>query len=197
MDSLRYWVTEMHVDGFRFDLAATPGPPVPRGRPAVRVSSICPAGPGRHPGQAHRRAVGLGEGGYQVGNFPALWSEWNGKYRDSVRDFWRGEPRHPRRARLTANGQRRPVPGQQSTPGFQHQLRHRPRRVHAGDLVSYNEKHNEANGEDRRPMSHNRSWNCGVGARHGSGRPCAAARQQRNFIATFSLAGRAHAARRR
>ena len=93
MDSLRYWVTEMHVDGFRFDLAADARPRAPRRRPPVGVLRPHPAGPGRlSQVKLIAEPWDVGEGGYQVGNFPPLWSEWNGKYRDTVRDYWRGEP---------------------------------------------------------------------------------------------------------
>jgi len=97
-----------------------------------------------------------------VGNFPGLWTEWNGKYRDTVRDYWRGEPATLGEfaSRLTGSSDlTRPLAGGRA----QHQLRHVPRRLHDDDLVSYNEKHNEDNGEDNRDgESHNRSWNCGV-----------------------------------
>ncbi len=99
MDSLRYWVTEMHVDGFRFDLAADAGPAAPRGRSTVGVLRPDPAGPGRQPGQADRRAVGRRRGRLPGRQLPAAWSEWNGKYRDTVRDFWRGDAGDRRRAR--------------------------------------------------------------------------------------------------
>ena len=106
----------------------------------------------------------VGEGGYQVGNFPPLWTEWNGKYRDTVRDFWRGEPATLRRVRLPAH---RLVATSTSTTGRRPVASINFVTAHDGftlrDLVSYNDKHNEANGEDNRDgESHNRSWNCGV-----------------------------------
>ena len=100
MDTLRYWVTEMHVDGFRFDLAATLARELHDVDRLSRLLRSHPAGPDRQPGQAHRRALGLGEGGYQVGNFPPLWSEWNGRYRDTVRRLLAGRAGHARRVRL-------------------------------------------------------------------------------------------------
>ena len=165
MDSLRYWVTEMHVDGFRFDLASTPGPRVPRGRPAVaRSSTWCHQDPVVSQVKLIAEPWDIGDGGYQVGNFPR-----------AVDRVERQVPRH--RPRLLA---RRGRPRSASSPagitGSADLYQHSGRRpvasinfvtAHDGftlnDLVSYNEKHNEANGEDNNDgESHNRSWNCGV-----------------------------------
>jgi isoamylase len=190
MDSLRYWVTEMHVDGFRFDLAST----LARGLHEVdRLSAffdLIQQDPVVNRVKLIAEPWDVGEGGYQVGNFPWLWSEWNGRYRDCVRDYWRGEPATlPELAnRLTGSSdlyqgdRRRPAASVNfvtAHDGFT--LR---------DLVSYDEKHNEANGEDNRDgESHNRSWNCGVeGPTDDPGIRDLRRRQQRNLLATLLLA---------
>ena len=189
MDSLRYWVTEMHVDGFRFDLAAT----LAREFYDVdRLSSffeLVQQDPTVSQVKLIAEPWDVGPGGYQVGNFPPQWTEWNGKYRDTVRDFWRGEPgtigefaaRLTGSADLYEHSARRPVASINfvtAHDGFT--LR---------DLVSYNEKHNEANGEDNNDgESHNRSWNCGVeGPTDDPEVNELRARQQRNFLATLFL----------
>ena len=189
MDSLRYWVIEMHVDGFRFDLAAT----LAREFYDVdRLSSffeLVQQDPTVSQVKLIAEPWDVGPGGYQVGNFPPQWTEWNGKYRDTVRDFWRGEPatlgefaaRLTGSADLYEHSARRPVASINfvtAHDGFT--LR---------DLVSYNDKHNEANGEDNNDgESHNRSWNCGVeGPTEDLQIRELRARQQRNFIATLLL----------
>ncbi|WP_099055009.1 glycogen debranching protein GlgX [Streptomyces fodineus] len=189
MDSLRYWVTEMHVDGFRFDLAATLARQFHEVDRLSAFFDLIQQDPVISRVKLIAEPWDVGEGGYQVGNFPPLWSEWNGKYRDAVRDFWRAEPGSLGEfaSRLTG-----------SSDLYQHSRR-RPRAsvnfvtAHDGftlrDLVSYNDKHNEANGEDNRDgESHNRSWNCGV---EGETRDPAVlelrARQQRNLLATLLL----------
>ena len=189
MDSLRYWVTEMHVDGFRFDLAAT----LAREFYDVdRLSSffeLVQQDPTVSQVKLIAEPWDVGPGGYQVGNFPPQWTEWNGKYRDTVRDFWRGEPatlgefasRLTGSADLYEHSARRPVASINfvtAHDGFT--LR---------DLVSYNEKHNEANGEDNRDgESYNRSWNCGhEGPTNDPEVNALRARQQRNFLATLLL----------
>ena len=109
MDSLRYWITEMHVDGFRFDLAST----LARGLHEVdqlSSSSYHPAGPGDQQVKLIAEPWDVGEGGYQVGNFPVDWAEWNGKYRDNMRAFWKGDGRHWPRHRLPPDRQQRSVP---------------------------------------------------------------------------------------
>jgi isoamylase len=187
MDSLRYWVTEMHVDGFRFDLAST------LARELYDVDRL-----GAFFDVIHQDPIisqvkliaepwDLGEGGYQVGNFPVLWTEWNGKYRDTVRSFWRGDrgvvsefaTRIAGSSDLYGHSGRRPY----SSINFV--------TCHDGftllDLVSYNEKHNEANGENNRDGENNNlSWNCGVeGPTDDPAILGLRQRQQRNFLATL------------
>ena len=189
MDSLRYWVLEMRVDGFRFDLAATLAREL---HDVDRLSSffdLIQQDPVVSQVKLIAEPWDVGEGGYQVGNFPPLWSEWNGKYRDSVRDFWRGTEqtlaelgyRFTGSSDLYAGTARRPYASINfitAHDGFT--LR---------DLVSYNDKHNEANGEENRDgESHNRSWNCGVeGPTDAQDVVWLRARQQRNFLATLML----------
>ncbi|MEU6147902.1 glycogen debranching protein GlgX [Streptomyces sp. NPDC047081] len=189
MDSLRYWVTEMHVDGFRFDLAATLARQFHEVDRLSAFFDLIQQDPVISRVKLIAEPWDVGEGGYQVGNFPPLWSEWNGKYRDAVRDFWRAEPHTLGEfaSRLTG-----------SSDLYQHSRR-RPRAsvnfvtAHDGftlrDLVSYNDKHNEANGEGNRDgESTNRSWNCG--AEGDTDDPAIAdlrARQQRNLLATLFL----------
>ncbi|WP_446663859.1 glycogen debranching protein GlgX [Flexivirga sp. B27] len=189
MDSLRYWVTEMHVDGFRFDLAATLARQFHEVDKLSAFFDIIQQDPVISQVKLIAEPWDLGDGGYQVGNFPPLWTEWNGKYRDSVRDFWRGEAsalgefasRLSGSSDLYAHSGRRPIASINfvtAHDGFT--LR---------DLVSYNEKHNEANGEDNNDgESHNRSWNCGVeGPTDDPEVSALRTRQQRNFIATLLL----------
>src|SRR5881296_2331620 len=190
MDSLRYWITEVHVDGFRFDLAAT------LAREFHEVDRLSTFFDLIHQDPVVSRAKliaepwDIGEGGYQVGNFPPLWSEWNGRFRDAVRDFWRGAPSTVAElaSRLTGSSDlyqsdsRRPVASINfvtAHDGFT--LR---------DLVSYNEKHNEANGEDNADgESHNRSWNCGVeGDTDDPAVIRLRAKQERNCLTTLFLA---------
>ncbi|MET8773087.1 glycogen debranching protein GlgX [Streptomyces sp. NPDC004658] len=189
MDSLRYWVTEMHVDGFRFDLAATLARQFHEVDRLSAFFDLIQQDPVISRVKLIAEPWDVGEGGYQVGNFPPLWSEWNGKYRDAVRDFWRAEPGSLGEfaSRLTG-----------SSDLYQHSRR-RPRAsvnfvtAHDGftlrDLVSYNDKHNEANGEENRDgESHNRSWNCGVeGETDDPAVLELRARQQRNLLATLLL----------
>ncbi|MFE9442356.1 glycogen debranching protein GlgX [Streptomyces sp. NPDC006602] len=189
MDSLRYWVTEMHVDGFRFDLAATLARQFHEVDRLSAFFDLIQQDPVISRVKLIAEPWDVGEGGYQVGNFPPLWSEWNGKYRDCVRDFWRGQPHTLGEfaSRLTG-----------SADLYQHSRR-RPRAsvnfvtAHDGftlrDLVSYNDKHNEANGEDNQDgESTNRSWNCGAeGETDDPAVLDLRARQQRNFLATLLL----------
>jgi len=189
MDSLRYWAIDMRVDGFRFDLAAA----LARELHAVdRLSAffdIIQQDPVISQLKLIAEPWDVGEGGYHVGNFPPLWSEWNGKYRDTVRDYWRGGDetlaefayRFTGSSDLYANTARRPYASINfvtAHDGFT--LR---------DLVSYDQKHNEANGEENRDgESHNRSWNLGVeGPTSDEAVNRARSRQQRNFIATLFL----------
>jgi glycogen operon protein len=189
MDSLRYWVLEMHVDGFRFDLAATLARQFHEVDKLSAFFDIIQQDPVISQVKLIAEPWDLGDGGYQVGNFPPLWSEWNGKYRDTVRDYWRGVPaslgefasRLTGSSDLYAHSDRRPTASVNfvtAHDGFT--LR---------DLVSYNEKHNEANGENNRDgESHNRSWNCGVeGETDDHGVNALRLRQQRNFITTLMV----------
>ncbi|WP_066042739.1 glycogen debranching protein GlgX [Herbiconiux solani] len=189
MDSLRYWVTEMHVDGFRFDLASALAREFYDVDRLSTFFELVQQDPVVSQVKLIAEPWDVGPGGYQVGNFPPQWTEWNGKYRDTVRDFWRGEPstlgefasRVTGSADLYEHSGRRPVASINfvtAHDGFT--LR---------DLVSYNEKHNEANGEDNNDgESHNRSWNCGVeGPTDDPKVLTLRARQQRNFIATMLL----------
>ncbi|MEU2654771.1 glycogen debranching protein GlgX [Streptomyces sp. NPDC007325] len=189
MDSLRYWVTEMHVDGFRFDLAAT----LARQFHEVdRLSSffdLVQQDPVVSQVKLIAEPWDVGEGGYQVGNFPPLWTEWNGKYRDCVRDLWRGEPRTLAEfaSRLTGSSDLYQDDGRRPLASVNFVTCHDGFTLR--DLVSYNEKHNEANGEGNRDgESHNRSWNCGEeGETDDVGITELRARQMRNFLATLML----------
>lgn len=189
MDSLRYWVVEMHVDGFRFDLAATLARELHEVQRLSVFFDIIQQDPVISQIKLIAEPWDLGEGGYQVGNFPPGWSEWNGKYRDCLRDFWRGRDetlgefayRFSGSSDLYAGNSRNPFASINfvcAHDGFT--LR---------DLVSYNEKHNLANGEDNRDGSDdNRSWNCGVeGPTDDAGIVALRTRQQRNFLVTLML----------
>ncbi|HEY6932626.1 MAG TPA: glycogen debranching protein GlgX [Marmoricola sp.] len=188
MDSLRYWVTEMHVDGFRFDLAATLAREFYEVDRLATFFELVQQDPIVSQVKLIAEPWDVGPGGYQVGNFPPQWTEWNGAYRDTVRDFWRGEPALGEFASRIAgssdfyeNSGRRPFASINfvtAHDGFT--LR---------DLVSYDHKHNEANGEDNRDGSDdNRSWNHGAeGATDDRGILVARGRDQRNFLATLLL----------
>ncbi|MDT5226338.1 MAG: isoamylase [Mycobacterium sp.] len=189
MDSLRYWVTEMHVDGFRFDLAATLAREFYDVDRLSAFFELVQQDPTVSQVKLIAEPWDVGPGGYQVGNFPPQWTEWNGKFRDTVRDYWRGEAatlgefasRLTGSADLYEHTARRPVASINfvtAHDGFT--LR---------DLVSYNEKHNEANGEDNNDgESNNQSWNCGVeGPTDDPGVNELRSRQQRNFLATTLL----------
>ncbi|MEV0715002.1 glycogen debranching protein GlgX [Asanoa sp. NPDC050611] len=189
MDSLRYWVQEMHVDGFRFDLAATLAREFYEVDRLSTFFEVVQQDPVVNAVKLIAEPWDVGPGGYQVGNFPPLWTEWNGKFRDTVRDFWRGSPatlaefatRISGSADLYQDDGRRPVASINFVTchdGFT-----------LNDLVSYNEKHNEANGENNRDGStDNRSWNCGVeGPTSDTGVLSLRARQRRNFLATLFL----------
>ncbi|MFF5937131.1 glycogen debranching protein GlgX [Streptomyces sp. NPDC012508] len=189
MDSLRYWVTEMHVDGFRFDLAAT----LARQFHEVdRLSSffdLVQQDPVVSQVKLIAEPWDVGEGGYQVGNFPPLWTEWNGKYRDCVRDLWRGEPRTLAEfaSRLTGSSDLYQDDGRRPLASVNFVTCHDGFTLR--DLVSYDGKHNEANGEGNRDgESYNRSWNCGAeGDTDDIGIRELRARQMRNFLATLML----------
>ncbi|GGU46843.1 glycogen operon protein GlgX homolog [Streptomyces albospinus] len=189
MDSLRYWVQEMHVDGFRFDLAAT----LARQFHEVdRLSSFFDL-VHQDPVVSQVKLIAepwdVGEGGYQVGNFPPLWTEWNGKYRDTVRDLWRGEPRTLAEfgSRLAGSSDLYQEDGRRPLASVNFVTCHDGFTLR--DLVSYNDKHNEDNGEDNRDGERfNRSWNCGVeGPTDDPSVRRLRARQMRNFLATLML----------
>ena len=200
MDSLRYWVEEMHVDGFRFDLASA----LARGLHEVdRLGAffdLIQQDPVVSRVKLIAEPWDVGEGGYQVGNFPPLWSEWNGKYRDWIRDYWRGEPGSLPElgARLTGSSDLYQQGGRFPHASINFVTAHDGFTLR--DLVSYNDKHNEANGEDNRDgESHNRSWNCGVEGPTDDPaiealRAAPAAQLPRDAV---PVAGRADAARRR
>ena len=187
MDSLRYWVLEMHVDGFRFDLAAALARQFHEVDRLSAFFDLVQQDPVVSQVKLIAEPWDVGEGGYQVGNFPPLWSEWNGKYRDAVRDFWRGEPATlPEFAsRLTGSSDLYETSGRRPVASINFAT------CHDGftltDLVSYNRKHNEANGEGGRDGSDdNRSWNCGVeGPTEDPAVLALRARQRRNFLATL------------
>ncbi|MEU6992678.1 glycogen debranching protein GlgX [Streptomyces sp. NPDC046465] len=189
MDSLRHWVTDMRVDGFRFDLAAT----LARQFHEVdRLSSffdLVQQDPVVSQVKLIAEPWDVGEGGYQVGNFPPLWTEWNGMYRDTVRDLWRGEPRTLAEfaSRLTGSSDLYQDDGRRPLASINFTTCHDGFTLH--DLVSYNEKRNEANGEGNQDgESHNRSWNCGAEGETDDEEVLALrARQMRNFIATLML----------
>ncbi|MEJ2697401.1 MAG: glycogen debranching protein GlgX [Candidatus Sulfobium sp.] len=189
MDSLRYWVLEMHVDGFRFDLAAA----LARELHAVdRLSSffdIIHQDPVISQVKLIAEPWDLGEGGYQVGKFPVLWTEWNGKYRDAVRRYWRGDGGQvgDLADRITGSSDLYEETGRRPYASINFVT------AHDGfsllDLVSYDHKHNEANGEENRDgMDENLSWNCGVeGPTDDPEVTELRRRQQRNFLATLIL----------
>jgi glycogen operon protein len=189
MDSLRYWVLEMHVDGFRFDLASALARELHEVNRLGAFFDIIHQDPVLSQVKLIAEPWDLGEGGYQVGNFPVGWTEWNGKYRDTVRSYWKGDGgvigelayRLTGSSDLYSRSGRRPYASINfvtAHDGFTMQ-----------DLVSYNDKHNDANLEGGRDgESHNRSWNCGTEGptinRHING---LRARQKRNFLATLLL----------
>jgi glycogen operon protein len=189
MDSLRYWVLDMHVDGFRFDLAATLARELHEVDRLSAFFDIIHQDPVISQVKLIAEPWDIGEGGYQVGKFPAGWAEWNGKYRDCIRDYWRGADstlaefasRFTGSADLYKDEFRRPT----SSINFV--------TAHDGftlaDLVSYNDKHNEANGEHNQDGdSHNRSWNCGAeGPTNDVHVHALRKKQQRNFLTTLFL----------
>jgi isoamylase len=189
MDSLRYWVLEMRVDGFRFDLAATLARELHDVDRLSAFFDLIQQDPVVSQVKLIAEPWDVGEGGYQVGNFPPLWSEWNGKYRDTVRDFWRGTDRTLAEFAYRFTGSSDLYQGSARRPYASINFITAHDGFTLRDLVSYNEKHNEANKEENRDgESHNRSWNCGeegpssnpdvIGLR---------ARQQRNFLTTLML----------
>jgi glycogen operon protein len=189
MDSLRYWAGEMHVDGFRFDLAATLARQFHEVDRLSAFFDVVQQDPVINRVKLIAEPWDIGDGGYQVGNFPSLWSEWNGKYRDTVRDYWRGEDatlgelayRFTGSPDLYESDGRRPFASINfisAHDGFT-----------LADLTAFNDKHNDANGEDNRDgESFNRSWNCGVeGPTDDAGVLELRARQRRNLLTTLLL----------
>jgi isoamylase len=189
MDSLRYWILEMHVDGFRFDLASALARELYEVDRLGAFFDIIHQDPVISQAKLIAEPWDLGEGGYQVGNFPLLWSEWNGKYRDCARDYWRGADQTlPEFAsRFTGSADLYEGSGRRPFASINFVTAHDGFTLH--DLVSYNEKHNEANGEENRDgESHNRSWNCGAeGPTDDPEVSALRARQKRNFIASLML----------
>src|SRR6185295_15340090 len=177
MDSLRYWVTEMHVDGFRFDLASSLAREFHEVDPLVSQVKLI------------AEPWDVGEGGYQVGGFPPLWTEWNGKYRDTVRDFWRGEQGTLGEfaSRFTGSPDLYEIDGRRPIASINFVTAHDGFTLH--DLVSYNEKHNEANGEfNEDGESHNRSWNGGIeGPSDNPELVTLRERRKRSFLTTLLL----------
>lgn len=189
MDSLRYWVLEMHVDGFRFDLASTLAREL---HDVDRLSSffdIIQQDPVISQVKLIAEPWDIGDGGYQVGNFPPVWTEWNGKYRDCVRDYWRGEQqRLPEFAsRFTGSSDLYENTTRRPRASINFITAHDGFTLH--DLVSYHEKHNEVNGEDNQDgETNNRSWNCGVeGPTEDPAIKALRERQKRNFLTTLFL----------
>jgi isoamylase len=189
MDSLRYWILEMHVDGFRFDLASTLARELHEVDRLGSFFDIIHQDPIISQVKLIAEPWDIGEGGYQVGNFPPGWAEWNGKYRDCMRDYWRGADsvlsefalRFTGSPDLYKEGYRKP------TASINFITAHDGFTLH--DLVSYNEKHNEANGEDNQDgESHNRSWNCGAeGFTEDGSITELRNKQKRNFLTTLFL----------
>ena len=189
MDSLRYWVTEMHVDGFRFDLASTLARQFHEVDRLSAFFDLVQQDPVVSQVKLIAEPWDLGEGGYQVGGFPSLWTEWNGRYRDTVRDFWRGEPATLAEfaSRLTGSSDLYQDDGRRPIASINFVTAHDGFTLN--DLVSYNGKHNEANGEQNQDgESNNRSWNCGTeGPTDDVEVLTLRARQRRNLIATLLL----------
>ena len=189
MDSLRYWVTEMHVDGFRFDLASALAREFYDVDKLATFFELVQQDPVVSQVKLIAEPWDVGPGGYQVGNFPPQWTEWNGKYRDTVRDFWRGEPATLGEfaSRITGSADLYEHSGRRPFASINFVTAHDGFTLR--DLVSYNEKHNEANGEGNNDgESHNRSWNCGVEGPTDDPEVLALrSRQQRNYLATLLL----------
>jgi glycogen operon protein len=189
MDSLRYWVTEMHVDGFRFDLASALAREFHSVDRLAAFFDLVNQDPVVSQVKLIAEPWDVGEGGYQVGGFPPLWTEWNGRYRDTVRDFWRGEPASLGEfaSRFTGSSDLYEADGRRPLASINFVTAHDGFTLH--DLVSYNEKHNEANGEGGADGdSHNRSWNCGAEGPTEDGEiRTLRERQKRNFVATLLL----------
>ena len=188
MDSLRYFVLECHVDGFRFDLAATLARELYDVDRLSAFFDIIHQDPILSGVKLIAEPWDVGPGGYQVGNFPILWTEWNGEYRDSIRDFWRGEtPVAEFARRFTGSADLYESDGRRPAASINFVTAHDGFTL--ADLVSFNEKHNEANLEDNQDgADDNRSWNCGAeGPTEDPAVLALRARQQRNFLATLLL----------
>jgi glycogen operon protein len=189
MDSLRYWVLEMHVDGFRFDLASALARELFDVDRLSAFFDIIHQDPVLSQVKLIAEPWDLGQGGYQVGNFPVLWTEWNGKYRDSIRRFWRGDGGSVSElaTRLAGSNDLYAHNGRQPYASINFVTAHDGFTLH--DLVSYNEKHNEANGEENRDgENHNLSWNSGVeGPTDDPAIVAIRERQKRNLLATLLL----------
>jgi isoamylase len=189
MDSLRYWVEDMHVDGFRFDLASTLARELHEVDRLGAFFDIIHQDPVLSQVKLIAEPWDLGDGGYQVGNFPVLWTEWNGKYRDCVRRFWKGEGGAAGEfaTRLCGSSDLYEQSGRRPYASINFVTCHDGFNLH--DLVSYNDKHNEDNGEDNRDGSNdNMSWNCGAeGPTDDPNIKTLRERQKRNFIATLFL----------
>jgi isoamylase len=189
MDSLRYWVTEMHVDGFRFDLASSLARQFHEVDRLSAFFDLVQQDPIISQVKLIAEPWDVGEGGYQVGNFPPLWTEWNGKFRDTVRDFWRGESATMGEfaSRLTGSADLYQEDGRRPIASINFVTAHDGFTLN--DLVSYNDKHNEANGEHSADgESHNRSWNSGVEGETDALEVVALReKRKRNFITTLFL----------
>ena len=189
MDSLRYWHTHMHVDGFRFDLAAALARELHDVDRLSAFFDLIQQDPVISQVKLIAEPWDVGEGGYQVGNFPPLWSEWNGRYRDTVRDYWRGadESLGEFANRLTGSSDLYAMTGRRPYASINFITAHDGFTLR--DLVSYNEKHNDANGENNADgESHNRSWNCGAeGPTDDTDVNALRSRQQRNLLTTLLL----------
>jgi len=188
MDSLRYWVMDCHVDGFRFDLASTLARELYDVDRLSAFFDVIHQDPVLSQVKLIAEPWDVGPGGYQVGNFPVLWSEWNGMYRDTIRDFWRGQASVADFAsRLTGSSDLYQDDGRHPSASINFVTAHDGFTLR--DLVSYNEKHNEANREDNRDgTDDNRSWNCGVeGETDDTEINALRERQQRNFLTTLLL----------
>jgi len=189
MDSLRYWVIEMHVDGFRFDLAASLAREFHEVDRLAAFFDLVNQDPIVSQVKLIAEPWDVGDGGYQVGGFPPLWTEWNGKYRDTVRDFWRGEQGTLGEfaSRFTGSSDLYEIDGRRPIASINFVTAHDGFTLH--DLVSYNEKHNEANGEfNEDGESHNRSWNGGIeGPSDNPELVTLRERRKRSFLTTLLL----------
>jgi glycogen operon protein len=189
MDSLRYWIQEMHVDGFRFDLAATLARELHDVDRLSAFFDIIHQDPVISQVKLIAEPWDVGEGGYQVGNFPALWAEWNGRYRDTVRRYWKSDEGQlsDLAYRLTGSSDLYERNGRRPSASINFITAHDGFTL--SDLVSYNEKHNDANGENNQDGANdNHSWNMGAeGPTDNPGIGCAREQQKRNFLATLLL----------